>query len=57
MESQEEIRRSAPRRVDTIDASPAVLACPADVHGDTAALDAVLASEEFGRADAVAFAN
>jgi diadenosine tetraphosphatase ApaH/serine/threonine PP2A family protein phosphatase len=57
VESQEEIRRSAPHRVDMIDAGPVVLACLADVHGNTAALDAVLESEEFARADAVAFAG
>ncbi len=55
MEAQEEIGRSAPRRVDVIDAGGAVLACLADVHGNTAALAAVLASEEFAQADAVAF--
>jgi diadenosine tetraphosphatase ApaH/serine/threonine PP2A family protein phosphatase len=31
------------------------MACLADVHGNTAALDAVLASDEFALADAVAF--
>jgi diadenosine tetraphosphatase ApaH/serine/threonine PP2A family protein phosphatase len=51
----EEIARSAPRRVDLIDTGGAVLACLADVHGNTAALGAVLASEDFARADAVAF--
>jgi diadenosine tetraphosphatase ApaH/serine/threonine PP2A family protein phosphatase len=55
VESPDEIRRSAPRRVDLIDAGGAVLACLADVHGNTAALDAVLASEEFAQAGAVAF--
>ncbi len=55
MESPDEIRRSAPRRVDLIDVGGAVLACLADVHGNTAALDAVLASEDFALADAVAF--
>jgi diadenosine tetraphosphatase ApaH/serine/threonine PP2A family protein phosphatase len=55
VESPDEIRRSAPRRVDLIDAGGAVLACLADVHGNTAALDAVLASEDFALADAVAF--
>ncbi len=54
-ESDREIRRSAPKRVDHIDAEFAVLACLADVHGNTAALDAVLASEGFARAGAVAF--
>jgi diadenosine tetraphosphatase ApaH/serine/threonine PP2A family protein phosphatase len=51
----DEIRRSAPRRVDLVGAGGAVVACLADVHGNTAALDAVLASEDFARADAVAF--
>lgn len=55
MESPDEIRRSAPRRVDLIDADGAVLACLADVHGNTAALAAVLASEDFALAGAVAF--
>jgi hypothetical protein len=55
VESPGEIRRSAPRRVDLIDAGGAVLACLADVHGNTAALDAVLASEDFAQAGAVAF--
>jgi predicted phosphodiesterase len=55
VESPGEIRRSAPRRVDLIDTGGAVLACLADVHGNTAALDAVLASQEFAQADAVAF--
>ncbi len=55
MESPEEIQRSAPRRVDLVDAGGAVLACLADVHGNTAALDAVLASEDFAQAGAVAF--
>jgi diadenosine tetraphosphatase ApaH/serine/threonine PP2A family protein phosphatase len=55
VESPAEIRRSAPGRVDLIDAGVAVLACLADVHGNTAALDAVLASEDFGLAGAVAF--
>jgi diadenosine tetraphosphatase ApaH/serine/threonine PP2A family protein phosphatase len=55
VESPEEIRRSAPRRVDVIDAGQEVLACLADVHGNTAALDAVLASEDFALAGAVAF--
>lgn len=55
MEAPEEIARSAPRRVDLIDAGGAVLACLADVHGNTAALSAVLASEDFAQADAVAF--
>ncbi len=55
MESSDEIRRSAPRRVDLIDAGGAVLACLADVHGNTAALDAVLASADFALAGAVAF--
>jgi diadenosine tetraphosphatase ApaH/serine/threonine PP2A family protein phosphatase len=55
VESPDEIRRSAPRRVDLIDAGGAVLACLADVHGNTAALDAVLASEDFAQAGAVAF--
>jgi diadenosine tetraphosphatase ApaH/serine/threonine PP2A family protein phosphatase len=55
VESAEEIGRSAPRRVDVIDAAGAVLACLADVHGNTAALAAVLASEDFAQADAVAF--
>jgi hypothetical protein len=41
--------------VDQIDVGGAVLACLADVHGNTAALDAVLGSEEFARASAVAF--
>jgi Calcineurin-like phosphoesterase superfamily domain len=55
VESPDEIWRSAPRRVDLIDAGGAVLACLADVHGNTAALDAVLASPEFALAGAVAF--
>jgi diadenosine tetraphosphatase ApaH/serine/threonine PP2A family protein phosphatase len=55
VENSDEIRRGAPRRVDLIDAGGAVLACLADVHGNTAALDAVLASEDFALADAVAF--
>jgi diadenosine tetraphosphatase ApaH/serine/threonine PP2A family protein phosphatase len=55
VESPDEIRRSAPRRVDPIDTGGAMLACLADVHGNTAALDAVLASEEFALAGAVAF--
>lgn len=55
VERPEEIQRSAPRRVDLIDVGGGVLACLADVHGNTAALDAVLASEDFARADAVAF--
>ncbi len=55
MESDEEIQRSAPRRVDLIDDGGGVLACLADVHGNTAALDAVLASADFAQADAVAF--
>lgn len=55
MENPDEIRRSAPRRVDLIDTGGAVLACLADVHGNTAALDAVLASEDFAQAGAVAF--
>jgi diadenosine tetraphosphatase ApaH/serine/threonine PP2A family protein phosphatase len=55
VESQAEIRRSAPRRVDLIGVGGAALACLADVHGNTAALDAVLASADFARADAVAF--
>jgi diadenosine tetraphosphatase ApaH/serine/threonine PP2A family protein phosphatase len=55
MESPDEIRRSAPRRVDLIDTRSSVLACLADVHGNTAALDAVLASEDFAMAGAVAF--
>ncbi len=55
MEDPEEIQRSAPRRVDLVDAGGGVLACLADVHGNTAALDAVLASDDFARADAVAF--
>jgi diadenosine tetraphosphatase ApaH/serine/threonine PP2A family protein phosphatase len=55
VESPDEIRRSAPRRVDLIDAGGAVLACLADVHGNTAALDAILASEDFAQAGAVAF--
>jgi diadenosine tetraphosphatase ApaH/serine/threonine PP2A family protein phosphatase len=54
VESPEEIGRSAPRRVDLVDAGHAVLACLADVHGNTAALDAVLASAEFAQAEAVA---
>lgn len=54
MESPDEIRRSAPRRVDLFDAGEAVLACLADVHGNTAALDAVLASDDFAQASAVA---
>jgi diadenosine tetraphosphatase ApaH/serine/threonine PP2A family protein phosphatase len=37
-----------------MDAGGAVLACLADVHGNTPALDAVLASEDFAHADAVA---
>jgi diadenosine tetraphosphatase ApaH/serine/threonine PP2A family protein phosphatase len=41
--------------VDQIDVGGPVLACLADVHGNTAALDAVLASEEFAQASAVAF--
>jgi predicted phosphodiesterase len=55
VESPEEIARSAPRRVDSTDVGGAVLACLADVHGNTAALAAVLASEDFAQADAVAF--
>jgi diadenosine tetraphosphatase ApaH/serine/threonine PP2A family protein phosphatase len=55
VENPDEIRRSAPRRVDLIDAGSAVLACLADVHGNSAALDAVLASDEFAEAGAVAF--
>ncbi len=55
MESREEIRRSGPRRVDVVDAGRVVLACLADVHGNTAALDAVLVSAEFALAGAVAF--
>jgi diadenosine tetraphosphatase ApaH/serine/threonine PP2A family protein phosphatase len=55
VEGPDEIQRSAPRRVDLIDTDAAVLACLADVHGNTAALDAVLASEAFAQADAVAF--
>jgi diadenosine tetraphosphatase ApaH/serine/threonine PP2A family protein phosphatase len=55
VESPAEIGRSAPRRVDLVDAGGAVLACLADVHGNTVALDAVLASEEFAQAGAVAF--
>jgi diadenosine tetraphosphatase ApaH/serine/threonine PP2A family protein phosphatase len=55
VESPAEIERSAPRRVDLIDAGGAVLACLADVHGNTAALAAVLASADFAQADAVAF--
>jgi diadenosine tetraphosphatase ApaH/serine/threonine PP2A family protein phosphatase len=55
VESSDEIRRSAPRRVDLVDTGGAVLACLADVHGNTAALDAVLASDEFALAGAVAF--
>jgi diadenosine tetraphosphatase ApaH/serine/threonine PP2A family protein phosphatase len=55
VESSEEIRRSAPSRVDLIEVGGPVLACLADVHGNTAALDAVLASAEFARASAVAF--
>jgi diadenosine tetraphosphatase ApaH/serine/threonine PP2A family protein phosphatase len=54
VEAPEEIGRSAPRRVDLI-AAEGVLACLADVHGNTAALNAVLASEDFAHADAVAF--
>lgn len=54
-ESDAEIERSAPKRVDLIDARFDVLACLADVHGNTVALDAVLASEEFAGAQAVAF--
>ncbi len=38
-----------------IDGTPARLACLADVHGNTAALDAVLTSAEFAAVDAVAF--
>jgi predicted phosphodiesterase len=41
--------------VDVIDPGAGVLACLADVHGNTAALDAVLTSADFARADAVAF--
>jgi diadenosine tetraphosphatase ApaH/serine/threonine PP2A family protein phosphatase len=41
--------------VDAIDPGGAVLALLADVHGNTAALDAVLASAEFAEADAVMF--
>jgi diadenosine tetraphosphatase ApaH/serine/threonine PP2A family protein phosphatase len=55
VEGPDEIRRSAPRRVDLIDTGGATLACLADVHGNTAALDAVLASEDFALAGAVAF--
>jgi diadenosine tetraphosphatase ApaH/serine/threonine PP2A family protein phosphatase len=55
LENPEEIRRSAPARVDLVDTGGVVLACLADVHGNTAALDAVLASEEFAQAGAVAF--
>jgi diadenosine tetraphosphatase ApaH/serine/threonine PP2A family protein phosphatase len=54
METPDQIARSAPRRVDIVEAGDAVLACLADVHGNTAALDAVLASDEFAQADAVA---
>jgi predicted phosphodiesterase len=55
VETQEEIGRSAPQRVDVIDVGGGVLACLADVHGNTAALAAVLASEDFAQADGVAF--
>jgi diadenosine tetraphosphatase ApaH/serine/threonine PP2A family protein phosphatase len=55
VESAQEIGRSAPRRVDVIETAGAVLACLADVHGNTAALAAVLTSEDFAQADAVAF--
>jgi diadenosine tetraphosphatase ApaH/serine/threonine PP2A family protein phosphatase len=55
VDNPDEIRRSAPRRVDLVDTGGAVLACLADVHGNTAALDAVLASADFAHADAVAF--
>lgn len=37
------------------DGEPSVLACLADIHGNTAALDAVLESEEFAGVEAVAF--
>jgi diadenosine tetraphosphatase ApaH/serine/threonine PP2A family protein phosphatase len=55
VESADEIRRSAPRRVDPIDVGGVALACLADVHGNTAALDAVLASEDFAQASALVF--
>jgi hypothetical protein len=45
---------SAPGRIEPIDAELRILACLADIHGNTAALDAVLESEEFARADVVA---
>jgi predicted phosphodiesterase len=45
---------TGPRRVDVIEEPIRRLACLSDIHGNTAALEAVLGSAEFARADAVA---
>jgi predicted phosphodiesterase len=46
---------SDPARIDVVGVRPRRLACLADVHGNVAALDAVLKSEQFATVDAVAF--
>jgi hypothetical protein len=45
---------SEPKRAEPIGERAGVVTCLADVHGNTVALDAVLGSEEFAEADAVA---
>src|SRR5579863_2825011 len=53
MASMEEIARSAPGRLDETPVEGAALACLADIHGNTVALDAVLDSPEFAEVNAV----
>lgn len=53
MTSNDEIARSGPNRIDEIPVDGGTIACLADIHGNTVALDAVLGSEEFGNVDAV----
>jgi hypothetical protein len=48
-------RGSEPQRIDRIEEPIRVLACLADIHANTAALDAVINSPEFAMANAVAF--
>lgn len=53
MTSKDEIARSAPQKIDEVRVEGMKLACLADIHGNTVALDAVLATREFAEVDAV----
>ncbi|MGH9171405.1 MAG: metallophosphoesterase family protein [Acidimicrobiales bacterium] len=54
MATDDEITRSGAGRIDPIEPGGTAVACLADIHGNTVALDAVLSSAEFATADVVA---